>query len=923
MFKKYIYIILFLWVQFTFGQNQTRNWYFGDKAAIEFSPEVISKTDSQMNALIGTSSISDINGDLLFYTDGKTVWNKNHEVMENGENLVGQLEGTQSVIIIPKPNDPKKYYIFYTRNTAGNISIEARGLYYSLVSFENNPLGEVRSFKRVNRINTRVTANKLTAIHNEDGTAVWLITTIFDSTTNSYEFNAYKIDENFDDDIPPNYTIIKSPISDLFNEDVNFGQVKASISGNKVALAAGEKDGWLSVYDFNRTTGKLTNEAKIKLVVGFGFWEVPIGLEFSPNEKYLYYTYLITGEDSEISQSASFGLNQLDLTTINDPFNNPLGPEKISLASPGVLRYGGVQIGNDRKIYVSTYAPGIPTPFLSVINKPNSEGLSSNYVSQALNLASGSSKQGLPNFIQTLFASQIISENVCFGDAFMFSAESYLNINSILWDFGDGNTSRDLTPTHTYASAGDYIVKARINLGVTQVQVEKLVTVYSLPNLNSNQRLVQCDSDADGFAPFNLFDIYNDNPDFTLSSDPGLSLTFFSTRVDAEQNTNQISNPTNYTNTVANEEIFVRAINPNGCLSITSFFLEVNFIPLVTVPPLYACQNPNTTNVEGTFDLARKRVQISASINGNVRTSITFFLSEIDAQTNTNEITNLSYVSKNTTVFARIDDGDTGCGGIYSFDLIVNPIPNISNVKDSYEICAFPLENPPVIISADLDSDRVEWSQGNRVLSTDYDFTLERTGTFKLTVFKTTNGTECSTSKEFTVSFPDAPSFKSLEAEVINGKNQIDIDVLGNSNYEFSLDNVNFKGNGLSYSFLDVDPGIYTIYVRDINSCEPSIKDQVTVVGFPKYFTPNDDGVNDRWLVPGATSQFFKSVDIQIFNRFGKQLFKLTIDNSEFGWDGTYQGIQMPSSDYWFSARLVNLNDEIIQESGNFSLIRL
>lgn len=96
--------------------------------------------------------------------------------------------------------------------------------------------------------------------------------------------------------------------------------------------------------------------------------------------------------------------------------------------------------------------------------------------------------------------------------------------------------------------------------------------------------------------------------------------------------------------------------------------------------------------------------------------------------------------------------------------------------------------------------------------------------------------------------------------------------------------------------------------------------------GYGQLFQPSNESstvVNDRWLVPGATSQFFKSVDIQIFNRFGKQLFKLTIDNSEFGWDGTYQGIQMPSSDYWFSARLVNLNDEIIQESGNFSLIRL
>lgn len=903
--KKYIYIVLFLFSKIIFAQNQTRNWYFGDQAALQFNVDPnaanspISLTDSQMTAVAGSASISDINGDLLFYTNGQTVYNRNHQIMVNGDGLAGQGNHIQNSIIIPKPFDPGNYYIFYTRSEAGSLSSQVRGLYFSIVSFDQNPLGEIT--KKNIRFLTRETT-KITAVHSRDGRSVWLIAL---ATANSSSdlfntFYAYNIDENFDQQTI--FESVKSTISSDNSESTRMGEMKASVQGDKIIVAAANQPKLL-LYDFNNQTGLLTNERITSLIRGPGIFWLPVGVSFSPNSQLVYFTYRL---------GTTYGIGQVHIRN----FDSPPIQEVLGLFSGG-LELGGIQIGHDRKLYVSNFTSGFPTPFISVVNNPNIEGSGCNFVPQSFSLTSGTTEKGMPNFIQSLFASKITAESACAGADIIFSAESYAKIESIIWDFGDGSSSREINPTHSYTTPGEYLVKARISLGFTQVQVEKIVTAFALPELIPDLSLGNCDSNGSGFAPFNLFDISSE-----ISSETDLTFVFYTSALDARLDQNSISNPENYTNITSNDEIFVRATNSNGCESISSFFLKVTFIPIGNFSTMFACQEETSSTGEAIFDLAQKRNDISIFINAGARTLITFYPSELEAQTSTNEIPAEDYLSRSKTIYAKIDDGDSGCGGILAFDLVVNPLPDISTIQSNYTICAFPEQHPPLILSADASSDRVEWSQGNRVLSTDFDFTLERTGTFTLTAYQTTNGTECSTSREFTVSFPDAPVIQNIEALNVNEVNQIKVDVAGNSSYQYSLDNINFFGSGLSYTFNNVTPGIKTVYVRDINDCEPAVQGQVTIIGFPNFFTPNNDGINDRWSIPGATQEFFKSVEIQIFNRFGKRLYVITLNNSEFGWDGTYQGLVLPSNSYWFQAKLVDLNDKVIEKIGNFSLIR-
>ncbi|MFY9244118.1 MAG: T9SS type B sorting domain-containing protein, partial [Polaribacter sp.] len=96
----------------------------------------------------------------------------------------------------------------------------------------------------------------------------------------------------------------------------------------------------------------------------------------------------------------------------------------------------------------------------------------------------------------------------------------------------------------------------------------------------------------------------------------------------------------------------------------------------------------------------------------------------------------------------------------------------------------------------------------------------------------------------------------------------------------------------------------------------------VSVIQFPKFFTPNGDSQNDTWVVKGANQTFYPNAKINIFNRFGKLVAQEPIDGQ--GWNGMSQGKLMPSGDYWFDVTLTpaNMNKPTINKKGNFSLLR-
>jgi gliding motility-associated-like protein len=116
--------------------------------------------------------------------------------------------------------------------------------------------------------------------------------------------------------------------------------------------------------------------------------------------------------------------------------------------------------------------------------------------------------------------------------------------------------------------------------------------------------------------------------------------------------------------------------------------------------------------------------------------------------------------------------------------------------------------------------------------------------------------------------------------------------------------------------FTNVDFGFHTVYVRDIENDCGMVEELVSVIGFPKFFTPDGDHINPFWQVKGLSEQFQPNTQILIFDRYGKLLAE--IDPLGPGWDGTYNGADMPSSDYWF---FVSLQDGRVFKS-HFALKR-
>jgi gliding motility-associated-like protein len=114
----------------------------------------------------------------------------------------------------------------------------------------------------------------------------------------------------------------------------------------------------------------------------------------------------------------------------------------------------------------------------------------------------------------------------------------------------------------------------------------------------------------------------------------------------------------------------------------------------------------------------------------------------------------------------------------------------------------------------------------------------------------------------------------------------------GTGNYEFQLDNGPWQDSNI---FENVSSGLHIVTVRDKNGCGESTT-HALVVNYPKYFTPNGDGVHDTWNITDLSGQ--GDSKIKIFDRFGK--FITEIRPSGNGWDGSFNGSTLPSTDYWF-----------------------
>ncbi|CAH8294683.1 gliding motility-associated-like protein [Mariniflexile fucanivorans] len=184
-----------------------------------------------------------------------------------------------------------------------------------------------------------------------------------------------------------------------------------------------------------------------------------------------------------------------------------------------------------------------------------------------------------------------------------------------------------------------------------------------------------------------------------------------------------------------------------------------------------------------------------------------------------------------------------------------------------------------------------------------------------------TSANSCETTLSVLVKESDLALISNENITVIENSenNSISIDSnLGIGDYEFTLDDIN--GVYRDEPFFDrVSDGVHTIYIKDKNGCGV-VPFEVFILGFPKFFTPNNDGFNDVWRIKGFGTDFTNASVVSVFDRYGKLIKQIGGENGT--WDGTLHGIPLVASDYWFVAELVEPSGKIRRYRGHFSLVR-
>jgi len=463
------------------AQNETVNWYFGHKAAVHFqSNGPIAILDSQMNSNGGSASISDSAGNLLFYTDGVQVWNRNHEVMQNGTNL-GSITGygysIHPVIIIPKPGTCNLYYIFTVDGRTTNPNYTRVGLRYSIVDMSLDAgLGDITNDKNIQIAGASNAAGRLTAVRHGNNKDIWIISFIYEEGN----YAAYLLSEN---GITPNPVLSKSLVTLGINLQ-NPGCIKVSSDGYQL-FNYGDYPG-VERCDFNFYTGIVSPHY---LFATPGSSSANYSMEFSPNNKYLYLSNVST-------------VLQYDLTIQE---KNAFISSGIAIGNFGPTLSGDYQLGNDGKIYIAQYTEA----YLGVINYPNLPGISCGFQKNAIDLLGRNNNTTLPSFIPTYFTRFDFTGH-CIGDDFSFTPNFNPTPDSIHWSFGDplsgmADTSTLLSPSHTFTSAGKFTVTVFVRYpdGRTE-ETSREVTVAGLPQPNLGPDLTICKGTSVQLNPGNF-----------------------------------------------------------------------------------------------------------------------------------------------------------------------------------------------------------------------------------------------------------------------------------------------------------------------------------------------------------------------------------------------------------------------------------
>ncbi|HQX03187.1 MAG TPA: choice-of-anchor L domain-containing protein [Flavobacterium sp.] len=453
--------------------------------------------------------------------------------------------------------------------------------------------------------------------------------------------------------------------------------------------------------------------------------------------------------------------------------------------------------------------------------------------------------------------------------------------------------NNETNQTYTVNSFGVYKVEVVFN--TTCSSFGEIVIEYSSNPIPNDVNLTQCDSDTDGLAIFNLNDANSSIIGSNLNVGPPKYFLSFN---DAFTVQNTLSSIDSFQSITPNQIIYARLENTFGCFGISEVTLSTS-ISSVIVPPISICDGDTNQDGITVIDLS---MNISPTVLGYFPTGLqaVYYSSTENAQTQTNALPNnyTNTIPFEELIFARITDG-VNCFGILPITLKINIFTPNNFETEELSLC----ENETYFLEVEEIYESYLWNTGEITPR----INISVPDTYTVTVI---NSDGCEATKTFIIIPSGVATITSIDVQDFSGnQNTVQINYTGLGDYLFSLDGNYFQNSPI---FTNVEPGEYLVIVKDTNGCG-TVTQQIFVLDYPRFFTPNGDGFNDFWEIKNFNQPNSK---IYIFNRYGK-LIKEIVPNQK-GWDGTFSGSLLPSSDYWFSLFLEN--GRIIK--GHFALKR-
>ncbi|WP_053976968.1 T9SS type B sorting domain-containing protein [Mangrovimonas xylaniphaga] len=432
----------------------------------------------------------------------------------------------------------------------------------------------------------------------------------------------------------------------------------------------------------------------------------------------------------------------------------------------------------------------------------------------------------------------------------------------------------------------DYI-KAILTNTNTNCSSETIINllVNDNPKPNQLQIVYGCDDNNDGISEY--FDTSNIESQ-VLNGLTGMTVNYF------DQTGKELTSPlpTPYTNSNPYSELITVRVTDNNstCYAETTLQLQTVTQPNINQPDnLYECDQGNGY---AEFDTSKIAQQL---IGNQIGLSIEYY------DSNDNLLPSpLPVVFQNTepfsqTINVRVEDTSNPiCYSETSFDLIVNELPEI-DLEDEYFICNL---EPSITLNINSGFNSYNWfyEDGTLISNTDSAEIAEE-GNYTITATQIENGITCENSFDFNLIRSVLPEIQQVNFGDL-GNNYIEIIAPGDGDFEYSIGGINYQDSNY---FSNIEGGIYTVSVRDRDGCGQD-SEEVTIIDYPKLFTPNNDGYNDFWHIKGIRN--FPLSRILIFDRYGKLLTQLSSIDS--GWNGVYNGKEMMSNDYWFKADMGN-----------------